>query len=267
MSAVTGHFPPSQHDGPVVGPYPDSPVSGPYYDASIPGSYPNAPVSGPYYDSPVSSPYYDASATGSYPDGPVTGQYHHRHAIDTSARRRRGMPVWAIAGIVVVAVVIFVGVGAAVAIAIRSPSAPADTLPVAPKGAAPATVRLGDSLVYRAGKTAATYSLVPGQALTLTPSGSRPSRGQFLGLKASVKVTSGSVYLTDDNFILVTTDGRRFEPDVSFLFDGGLRGARATAGQTATGLVVWDIPTGSEAGATVELQIEDGGLQGTWQLP
>jgi hypothetical protein len=212
MSAVTGHFPPSQHDATLTGPY------------------------------------------------------HHRHAIDPPARRRRGMPVWAIVGIVVVAVVVLVGVGAAVAITIRSPSAPTDSGPLAGKGA-PVTVNLGETVPYRAGKTVANYSLAAGQKLTLTPSGSRPSRGQFLGLTATVDVVAGSVFLTDDNFILMTADGRKFEPDVSFLFDGGLRGARASAGQKATGLVVWDLPPGSETGARVELRIEDDGLQGTWQLP
>ena len=250
MSAVTGFSSPSQHDGTVSGPYHDDPVSPPYQ-----------------YNDTVTGQYYDGAVTGQYRDTPVPGPYHHRHAVETSARRRRGMPIWAVVGIAVIAVVVLVGVGAAVTIAIRSPSAPPDSLPVAPKGAAPATVKLGESVAYRAGRTAATYSLTAGQALTLTPSGSRPSRGLFLGLKATVKVSSGSVYLTDDNFVLVTADGRKFEPDVSFLFDGGLRGARATAGQTAAGLVVWDIPPGSETGATVELKIEDGGVQGTWQLP
>jgi len=79
-------------------------------------------------------------------------------------------------------------------------------------------------------------------------------------------VAAGEVFLTDDNFVLVTAEGRRFEPDVSFLFDGGLRGTRAAAGQSASGLVVWDVSVGSEIGATVELRIGDG-LRGTWQLP
>jgi hypothetical protein len=221
MSAVTGHFPPSQHDGTV---------------------------------------------TGSYHSATITGQYHHRHALESSARRRRSMPIWAVIGIVVIAVVVLVGVGAAVTIALRTPAAPAGTDPIAAKGA-PVAVRLGDTLAYRAGKTVANYALAAGPALTLTPSGSRPSRGAFLGLTATVRVEAGSVYLTDDNFILVTGDGRKFEPDVSFLFEGGLRGARAGAGQTATGLVVWDLPEGAQTGAKVELRIETSGLQGHWQLP
>jgi hypothetical protein len=53
---------------------------------------------------------------------------------------------------------------------------------------------------------------------------------------------------------------------VSFLFDGGLRGARASAGQTAQGVVVWDVPPGSGTGAKVELRLDDD-VRGTWQLP
>jgi hypothetical protein len=82
-----------------------------------------------------------------------------------------------------------------------------------------------------------------------------------------VTVESGSVYLTDDNFILITTAGREFEPDVSFLFDGGLRGARAGEGQKASGLVVWDIPAGDEAGARVALRLGADTVHGYWQLP
>jgi hypothetical protein len=257
MSAVTGHFPPSQHDGTVTGPYHNGIVTGHYHQDTVTGQY--------HLDT-ATGQYRQDTATGQYRQDTATGQYHHRHALESSASRRRSMPIWAVIGIVVIAVVVLVGVGAAVTIALRTPTAPAGTDPIAAKGA-PVAVKLGETLSFRAGKTAANYALTAGRPLTLTPSGSRPSRGTFLGLEATVTVVSGSVYLTDDNFILVTTDGRKFEPDVSFLFEGGLRGARAGTGQTATGLVVWDLPEGAQTGAKVELRIEDSGLQGTWQLP
>jgi hypothetical protein len=190
------------------------------------------------------------------------GPYHHRHAIEPP--RRRGIPLLGVVGIGLLAAVLLVGGGIAVALAMRPPSAPADTRPAA-NGAA-GTAPLGGELTYRAGKIDAVYTLTAGPKLTLTPSGSRPSRGAFLGLQAKVQVAAGEVFLTDDNFVLVTSEGRRFEPDVSFLFDSGLRGARAGAGQNASGLVVWDVPPGSEIGATVELRIADG-LRGTWKLP
>jgi len=197
-----------------------------------------------------------------YPSVSPPGPYHHRHAIEPP--RRRGIPLLGVIGIALVAAVVLLGGGIAVAVAMRPPSAPADTRPAA-NGAA-GTAPLGGDLAYRAGKIDATYTLTAGPKLTLTPSGSRPSRGAFLGLAVKVTVTGGEVFLTDDNFVLVTAERRRFEPDVSFLFDGGLRGARAGAGQSAGGLVVWDVPPGSEIGATVELRIGDG-LRGTWQLP
>jgi hypothetical protein len=129
------------------------------------------------------------------------------------------------------------------------------------------TVKLGESMPYQSGKTSAQYTLTAGRPLTLTPSGSRPSRGFFLGLAASVEVFEGAVFLTDDNFILVTAAGREFEPDVSFLFEGGLRGDRAGPGEMTGGLVVWDIPPGTEVGAKVVLRVGGDGVRGYWQLP
>jgi len=211
---------------------------------------------------PSPSQHSAPSDYGGYPSALPPGPYHHRHAVEPP--RRRGIPLLGVIAIALVAAVALVGAGIAVAVAIRPPSAPADTRPAA-NGVA-GNARLGGDLAYRAGKIDATYTLTAGPKLTLTPSGSRPSRGAFLGLTAAVEVAAGDVFLTDDNFVLVTAEGRRFEPDVSFLLDGGLRGARAAAGQSASGLVVWDVPPGSEIGATVELRIADG-LRGTWQLP
>jgi hypothetical protein len=81
-----------------------------------------------------------------------------------------------------------------------------------------------------------------------------------------VEVFQGEIFLTDDNFILVTAAGREFEPDVSFLFEGGLRGDRAGPGEKTGGLVVWDIPPGSELGAKVILRVGED-VRGYWQLP
>jgi hypothetical protein len=153
--------------------------------------------------------------------------YHHRHAVEPP--RRRGIPLLGVIAIALVAAVALVGAGIAVAVAIRPPSAPADTRPAA-NGAA-GNARLGGDLAYRAGKIDATYTLTAGPKLTLTPSGSARAGARSSGFTAAVQVAAGDVFLTDDNFVLVTSEGRRFEPDVSFLFDGGLRGARAAAGQ------------------------------------
>jgi len=185
---------------------------------------------------------------------------HHR-----TVHQRRGIGTGALVGIIVATLAVLGGIGTAVTVALRSPTAPADASPAAANGS-PVTVRLGEKVQYRAGKISAAYLLTAGPALTLTPSGSRPSRGSFLALTASATVASGEVFMTDDNFVLMTADGRRFEPDVSFLFDGGLRGARAAGGQTVSGLVVWDVPPGSEVGAKVELRLSDR-LRGSWQLP
>jgi hypothetical protein len=199
--------------------------------------------------------------------GPYDAPRHHRLAIEPPQQRqlKRGPSLGAVLGIVAVVVVVLVGAGVAFVLANGSSDQPPEARPAAL--ADPVTVKLGETLPYKSGKISAEYTLTAGRPLTLTPSGSRPSRGFFLGLTASVQVFQGEVYLTDDNFILVTAAGREFEPDVSFLFEGGLRGDRAGAGQLTGGLVVWDIPPGSEVGATVVLRVGGDGVRGYWQLP
>jgi hypothetical protein len=210
------------------------------------------------------------AVTGPFPSNqhttyPPAGR-HHRAGAAPSARPRRRFGFGAIVGISVAVLAVLVGVGFVVTAVIRPPVTPDADPPVA-AAANPVTVRLGETLRYRAGKISAEYVLTSGRPLSLTPSGSRPSRGAFLGLTATVSVESGSVYLTDDNFVLITSGGREFEPDVSFLFDGGLRGARAGDGQKVSGLVVWDIPVGDEAGAKIALRLGAEAVQGYWQLP
>jgi hypothetical protein len=216
------------------------------------------------YDSYESSWQHALPAEPYEAYGPYEPPRHHRLAVEPPRRQRRRPSLGAVLGIVV-AVVVLVGAGVAFAVASTSSDSPPEARPAALGD--PVTVKLGETLPYKSGKISAEYTLTAGRPLTLTPSGSRPSRGFFLGLTASVQVFEGEVYLTDDNFILVTAAGREFEPDVSFLFEGGLRGNRAGAGQLTGGLVVWDIPPGSEAGATVVLRVGSDGVRGYWKLP
>lgn len=203
-----------------------------------------------------------SAVTGTFPPDQhsLYSGAHHR----TPAPRRR-LTTGAFIGIIVAVLAVLAGAGITVAVLLKSSAPPADAQPA--DNRPPQTVTLGETLDYRTGTISANYVLSPGPALSVTPSGSRPSRGLFLALSATVSVSSGEVYLTDDNFILVTADAVQYEPDVSFLFDGGLRGARAAAGQIARGLVVWDIPPGAEKGAKVQLRLGAAGLRGTWQLP
>jgi hypothetical protein len=161
--------------------------------------------------------------------------------------------------------VMLAGAGIAVAVALHDKAAPADALP-APKGA-PVSVRLGDTIVYHARKSAANFTLSAGAPVAEAPGGPRPTNGSFFALPVTVEVVSGPVFVIEDDFVLVTASGRTFEPDMTFAFDDGLRGTRAASGQKVTGLVVWDLPPGSEVGAKVELRLGDDGLQGHWQLP
>ena len=245
MIAVTGTFPPSQHsDMPVGRHHRVPPESYDSYESSWQHALPAEP--------------YEAYA-------PYEAARHHRLAVEPPRRQQRRPSLGAVLGIVAVVILVLVGAGVAYVFANGSSDSPPEARPAALGD--PVTVKLGETLPYRSGTISAEYTLTAGRPLTLTPSGSRPSRGFFLGLTASVQVFQGEVYLTDDNFILVTAAGREFEPDVSFLFEGGLRGDRAGAGQLTGGLVVWDIPPGSEAGAKVVLRVGGDGVRGYWQLP
>jgi len=167
--------------------------------------------------------------------------------------------------ILVAVLVSLAGAGIAVVVAIREKAPPADALP-APKGA-PVSVRLGDTIVYRARSSSARFTLSAGAPIAEAPAGPRSTNGSFFALPVSVEVVSGPVFVNEDDFVLVTTAGRSFEPDMTFAFQDGLRGTQATSGQKVTGLVVWDLPPGAEVGAKVELRLGDDGLQGHWQLP
>src|SRR4051794_30318828 len=194
---------------------------------------------------------------------PLTGPYHHRHAYEPPARqgRRPGL----VAAVLVAAMVILAGAGIAVVVAFREKAPPADALPV-PKGA-PVSVRLGDTIVYRARTSSVRFTLSAGAPIAEAPGGPRSTNGSFLALPVTVEVVSGSVFVNEDDFVLVTTARRSFEPDMTFAFQDGIRGTRAATGQKVAGIVVWDLPPGAEIGATVELRLGDDGLQGHWQLP
>ena len=134
------------------------------------------------------------AVTGPFPSNqhttyPPAGRHHRADAVPPARPRRRFGP-GAIVGIVVAVVAVLVGVGFVVTAVIRPPTAPDDE-PRPAAAADPVTVRLGETLRYRAGKISADYALTQGRPLTLTPSGSRPSRGAFLGLTATVTVDSG----------------------------------------------------------------------------
>ena len=195
-----------------------------------------------------------------------TGPYHHRHAYEPPERQgRQGRRPGVLLAILVAVLVILAGAGIAVVVALRDQAPPAGALP-APKGA-PVSVRLGDTIVFRARSSSANFTLSAGAPIAEAPGGPRPTNGSFFALPVAVQVVAGSVFVIEDDFVLVTAAGRAFEPDMTFAFDDGLRGTRAASGQKVTGLVVWDLPPGAETGAKVELRLGDDGLQGHWQLP
>lgn len=216
------------------------------------------------------------AVTESYPPAeyhyPPAGR-HHRDDDEPGppAPRRRGPSPLTVFGLGGLAVAVVVGVTAAVFAAMRPGTTPAEAGTGAGVGSAAGPSRpalaLGTPVLFRSSGTAASFKLDYGPQLTITAAGEVSSNGAFLGLSVVVTVQSGSVFVADDNFVLVTTAGRSYPPDMSFAFSGGLRGARVQAGQTVTGLVVWDLPVDAPAGGRVELRIGQDGPQGAWQLP
>lgn len=198
---------------------------------------------------------------------------------------RKPWPAWLIA-LIVVAALIPLGVAGAVlasidsdpkAVATTSDSGPGQPHPWTPTTAAAdtpknLTVKLGETLVYTASgfgpDDEVHYTLTAGKTITKTKYGTRPEKGQFFALTAAVNVIKGSAYVYGGDFALVTTDGTVYEATMSHAVDGGIDGVEARAGQKVSGLVVWDIPAGVQAGAKVELRAGGpGGNQGFWQLP
>ena len=200
---------------------------------------------------------------------------------------RRGLSTGAVLGIIgIVVAVILVAAGAA---AVFAP--PPDTKPAAaaspdadgmgqPEGAAapppttkgPLTVQLGETMIYTTSGFGSGdevhYTLAAGKPVTRTKYGTRPEKGSFFALAATVNVVKGSAYIYGGDFALVAKDGTVYEATMSHAVDGGLEGVEARAGQKVAGLVVWDIPAGVHAGAKVELRAGGpGGNQGFWQLP
>lgn len=132
------------------------------------------------------------------------------------------------------------------------------------------TVNLGESLTLTSEFSGDTviFTLAAGKPISRTKYGTKPEKGQFFALTATVQVTQGSAYAYGGDFALIAKDGTVYEAGMSHAVDGGLEGAEVRSGQKVSGLVVWDIPAGVQAGAKVELREGGaGGDQGFWQLP
>jgi hypothetical protein len=199
---------------------------------------------------------------------------------------KRGTSTGAILGIIA-AVVAVLCVGATVAVALMPTSDPAPTAveatttavpTTAPTTAAPpapktVTVQLGETLVYTSKGLGSDdevhYTLAAGPQLTKTKFGSRPDKGVFFALTATIQAKKGSAFACSCDFALVAKDGTAYEPSVTYGFDGGLEAVQINTGQKAAGLVVWDLPQAALAGARVELRADlfADGNQGFWQLP
>lgn len=228
-------------------------------------------------DTPRSGPSTLGAVTPpQYPTGPF-------HLNQMAPPPKRGLPVGAIVGIAIGALVLLLCIGGAVAVALNAePRKPAEPIAAAPTTttAAPepttpktVTVQLGETLIYTSSGLGSNdeihYTLAAGKPLTKTKYGSKPEKGIFFSVQATIQAVKGSAYACSCDFALVAKDGTAYEPSVTFGFDGALEAVQINAGQKAAGLVVWDLPAAAIAGARIELRADlfADGNQGFWQLP
>lgn len=192
---------------------------------------------------------------------------------------KRGMSTLAILGVVFGAMFLgCLGIGGAIAVFGSDPKRPnaienagTPTAPAAeattPAAKGPVVAKLGEELVSTSLGSEVHYILNPGSKVTRTKFGTKAEKGQFFALSVTVRVVEGSAYVYGGDFALITPSGTPYEGSASGLVDGGLEGVQANAGQTVTGLVVFDVPTGAEKAAKVELRELFASNQAFWQLP
>jgi hypothetical protein len=119
---------------------------------------------------------------------------------------------------------------------------------------------------------AANVKTTSGDQLTVTigepkapvPSGnmfSKPERGHFFSVKVTVEFKSGSstYSATPTDFKLVTADGTLYQAEILSLVDDALQFVDLNAGQKATGLVVFDVPSAVKPGTGAKIQFD-----GSW---
>lgn len=227
-----------------------------------------------------------------YPPDPANSGYTPQHPSDQPfqlgqmAPPRRGLSVGAILGIVAaVTAVLCIAAGIVVALMPTPEDTPAATATVDPDGMGqpagaptdapttkgPLTVALGETLIYTSSgfgdDDEVHYTLAAGKPVTRTTYGTKPQKGTFVSVQATIVVKKGSAYACSCDFALITKDGTAFE-GTSVGFDGGLDGVELRQGQQAAGLVVFDVPAGAASGAKVELRagFSSSGNQGFWQL-
>lgn len=143
--------------------------------------------------------------------------------------------------------------------------------PAAPVEETPDTVivALGQTLEFTSGTDEIHYTLTAGPPVTRTEFGTKPDKGQFYALSATIEAKVGTAYACSCDFALVAADGTAYEPDATYSVKGGFEAVQINTGQKKSGLVVWDIPAGAQARAKIELRASWflAGDQGFWQLP
>lgn len=203
----------------------------------------------------------------------------------TTPPPRRGLPTGAIVGIILGALGLLVCGGiAAIGVFAADPkpravtpgvTTPTTTSVPEPVKTTPKTVvvQLGETLVYTTSGIGSGdevhYTVAAGKPLTRTNYGSKPEKGVFFSVTATIVAVKGSAYACSCDFALIATDGTAYEPNATYGFDGALEAAQINAGQKAAGLVVWDLPPTAVQGAKIELRADlfADGNQGFWQLP
>jgi hypothetical protein len=144
--------------------------------------------------------------------------------------------------------------------------------PAAPWSPPPPTdisVPFGETLVVTdSGGGEVRYVVTADKVYAKTKYGTKPEKGVLFGVKVAVEVISGSTYVCPCDFALIAKDGTAYEGS-GFQVDGGLDALDVNRGQKTAGVVVFDVPDGTQAGGRIELR--EGGRssenQGFWTIP
>lgn len=78
-----------------------------------------------------------------------------------------------------------------------------------------------------------------------------PDNGQYVTIKVSMNVTSGTVKVASWNFVFVSPEGGEYDAELVSVIDPDLKSTDAVAGQKVTGTVSFDVPKGAEKGGKI----------------
>lgn len=150
-----------------------------------------------------------------------------------------------------------------------APAAPAvtATLPWSPPPPTDVNAAFGDTLrLSSSAGDEVHYTVTADKVYTKTKYGTKPEKGVLYGIKVLIEVVDGTTYACACDFGLIAADGTAYEGS-GYQVSGGLEAVDLNRGQKASGVVVFEIPSGAHAGGKIELREGRGSNQAFWMIP